>query len=47
MATITAVRCNPVIQRGYQRMVGAGKPKKVALIAAARKLLHIAWACVK
>lgn len=41
MATIAATRFNPVIRAFYGRLVGAGKAKKVALIAAARKLLTI------
>jgi transposase len=44
MATLSALRYNPVIRTFYQRLVAAGKPKKVALCAAARKLLRIAWA---
>jgi hypothetical protein len=28
-------------------LIAAGKPEKVARCAAARKLLHIAWAVVK
>ena len=41
MATITAVRHNPQLQTVYARLVAAGKAKKVALIACARKLLTI------
>lgn len=41
MATLTAARHNPVIRAHYQRLVGAGKFKKVALIACMRKLLTI------
>ena len=44
MATLSALRYNPVIRTYEQRLVAAGKPKKVALCAAARKLLRIAWA---
>jgi transposase len=44
MATLSALRYNPVIRTFYQRLVAAGKPKKVALCGAARKLLRIAWA---
>lgn len=44
MATLSSVQHNPVIRVFYQRLVNAGKPKKVALCAAARKLLRIAWA---
>ncbi|MDO8477802.1 MAG: IS110 family transposase [Candidatus Rokubacteria bacterium] len=41
MATLTAVRFNPVIAHFYQRLTAAGRPKKVALTAAMRKLLSI------
>jgi len=41
MATLTAIRCNPVIRPFFTRLVGAGKPKKVALTACMRKLLTI------
>ncbi len=41
MATLTAVRFNPVIAHFYRRLIAAGRPKKVALIAAMRKLLTI------
>lgn len=41
MATVTAVQFNPTIQAMYTRLLAAGKAKKVALIACARKLLTI------
>jgi len=41
MAALTATRCNPPIKALYARLRAAGKPPKVALIAAARKLLTI------
>lgn len=41
MAALTASRYNPIIKVFYQRLVAAGKPKKVALTACARKLLVI------
>ncbi len=41
MATLTATRFNPVIQRFYRRLLARGKAKKVALVAAMRKLLTI------
>jgi transposase len=41
MATLTAVRFNPVIKSFYQRLLAAGKCKKVALTACAHKLLRI------
>jgi transposase len=46
MATLSAARCNPVIRAQYARLRAAGKPPKVARCAAARKLLHLAWARV-
>lgn len=39
MATLVAVRFNPVIKAFYQRLVAAGKAKKLALTAAMRKFL--------
>ncbi len=41
MATLTAARYNPAIRVFYERLVAAGKPKKVALTACMRKLLTI------
>jgi transposase len=46
MAAITAIRCNAVIAAQYQRLVAAGRPGKVALVAA-RKLLVILNATVR
>jgi transposase len=41
MAAMTAMRHNPVLRAFHQRLRAAGKPKLVALIAVARKLLTI------
>ena len=41
MATLVAARYNPVIRAHYERLVAAGKLKKVALVACMRKLLTI------
>lgn len=41
MAALVATRRNPVIRRFYARLLAAGKPKKVALVACMRKLLLI------
>ena len=41
MATLTAVRYNPVLRVFYERLRAAGKPVKVALVASMRKLLTI------
>jgi transposase len=46
MSTLAAARFNPVIKPYYDRLRAAGKPAKVARCAAARKLLHLAWAVV-
>lgn len=47
VATVAAVRCNPVLQQFYLRLPNFGKPPKVALVAAARKLLVMLNAMVK
>ena len=47
MAALVAVRFNPAIKVFYDRLVAAGKPKKVALVACMRKLLTILNAMVK
>ena len=39
MAALSAIRCNPVLREFYQHLLAHGKPKMVALIAVARKLL--------
>jgi transposase len=41
IAALTASRHNPILKPFYERLLAAGKPKKVALIAVARKLLTI------
>jgi transposase len=41
MGAMVGKRCNPVLKAFYERLVAAGKPKMVALIATARKLLTI------
>ncbi len=46
MAALVAMRHNVVIRAFYQRLVTAGKPKKLALVAAMRKLLTILNAMV-
>jgi transposase len=46
LATLAATRWNPPIKAFYTRLRAAGKPAKVARCAAARKLLHLAWAVV-
>src|SRR5919199_1942131 len=41
MATLSAVRANPVLRSFYQRLITAGKLQKVALVACVHKLLTI------
>jgi len=41
MATLAAIRFNPVIARFHARLTAAGKLKKVAIVACMRKLLTI------
>lgn len=41
MAAVSASTCNRTLHRFYQSLLAAGKPKKLALIAVARKLLTI------
>jgi len=47
MATVAAIRSNPVIRAFYERLIKAGKFKKVAITACMRKLLTILNAMVK
>jgi transposase len=47
MATLAATRFNPVLKAFYHRLLQAGKPKKVALVACMRKLLCILIAIMK
>src|SRR3954453_18718436 len=46
LASLSATRYNPAIKVFYERLRASGKPMKVARCAAARKLLHVAWAVV-
>jgi transposase len=47
MGAMVAMRHNPVLKAFFDRMIAAGKPKMVALIAVARKLLTILNAIVR
>ena len=42
MAALSATRYNPHLKAFYDRLVGAGKPKKVAITAVMRKLIVLA-----
>ena len=39
MATLAAVRHNPILKQNYQRLLSRGKPRKVALVACMRKFI--------
>jgi len=41
------LRCNPVIRPFYERLIKAGKARKVAIVACMRKLLTILNAMVR
>lgn len=41
MPTLTAIRHNPPLQALYQRLIGRGRPAKVAITACMRKLLVV------
>ncbi|EKO3664102.1 IS110 family transposase, partial [Vibrio metschnikovii] len=41
MAMMSAMQCNPVFKQHYQKLLAAGKPKKVAIIACVRKMVVI------
>jgi transposase len=47
MATLSAMRYNPAIKATYERLLVAGKPKKVAMVACMRKLLIIVNAVMR
>jgi len=47
MGALVAARRNPVVKEFYERLLVAGKPKKVALVACMRKLLSILNAVLK
>lgn len=47
MATLSAIRCNPVISKHYQSLIARGRLKKVALVACMRRLLGILNAIIR
>lgn len=47
MATLTAIRCNPVLRAFRQRLLERGKPPKVVMVACTRKLLVLLNAMVR
>lgn len=47
MATVSAIRCNPVIKAFAEKLKGTGKAPKVVIVACMRKLLTIMNAMIK
>lgn len=47
MATVAAIRWNPILKTFYNRLISKGKVKKVALVACMRKLLIILNAMIR
>ena len=47
MAMLSAIQCNPVMKRFYNRLVSEGKHKKVALTACMRKMMTILNAMIR
>jgi transposase len=47
MATLAATRFNPAVKMWYKRLLSAGKPKRVALVACMRKLLVVINAMIR
>ncbi|GAB2530427.1 hypothetical protein GCM10008940_35200 [Microbulbifer agarilyticus] len=47
VSMMSAIQCHPKLKPMYERMVAAGKPKKVAIIACMRKQLTILNTMVK
>lgn len=47
MATLAAIRYNPIVTGWYARLLAAHKPKKVAIVACMRKLLVVLNAMLK
>ena len=47
MPTLTAIRHNPALQAFYRRLIGRGRPAKVAITACMRKLLVILKAILR
>jgi transposase len=47
MAAIVGIRCNPDLKAQYERLLGRGKCKMSALVAAMRKLVHLCFGVLK
>ena len=47
MATLTAIRWNPVLKAHYDQLIARGRPKKIAIVACIRRLLGILNAIIR
>ena len=47
MPALVAIKHNPILKQFYNKLVAKGKPKKVALCAVMRKLVHIIYGVLK
>lgn len=47
MPALVAIQCEPNIKAFYEKLVGKGKPKKVAICAVMRKLVHIIYGVLR
>lgn len=47
MPSLAAVKYNPTIKQFYENLVSRGKPKKAAVVASMRKLVHIIYGVLK
>ena len=47
MAMMSTIQSNPRFKRDYERLIGKGKPKKVAIVACMRKMITILNVMVK
>jgi transposase len=47
MPALVAIQCEPSIKTFYEKLVAKGKPKKVAICAVMRKLIHIIYGVLK
>jgi len=44
---LSSLRCNPTLREYYEEKLCQGKPKKIAVVAVARKLVRIAYSMLK
>jgi len=47
MPALTAIKYNPILKQFYEKLIGKGKPKKLAICAVMRKFWHIIYGVLK